>query len=367
MRSARPSFAVIRLTLGVWLFAALFIPLFVHAQTLPTDKEPPVEPQVEPQAEPQVDRNQPEPSITVENISNNLFLIATIVATIAALPTLIEFLVERRKRKERIDLSIEDEPTISLQPRLAGFDGLLEDIADLIDRAANPSKYQNLEVGNELLILGGQLTGKKSFAQVIAKKARLERVITVWNVRNADVLAAANSLIKSYARHRIMVLLPNIDLAYLKEDDELLSELDALIETTSERENVLVVGTASRLTPDSLLDNAFGIKLCVPGTPRALPEVRSTSPEAKQVLADVAAYYLDRARTAGLELTELSQEQFVHRLIEVANSPAEIEDIVVLCMTTAVYRQSKGLVKERRITPEILEINIDRVIVNLEQ
>ncbi len=348
---------------------ALFLAVFglgwkLHAQTTEPTSAPAIEhTDLSPAATPDV----PEQADTVEFVGNNLVVIATILGTIAALPALIEFLVERRKRKERIDLSIEDEDTQTLQPRLAGFDGLLRDIADLVDRAASPVKYQNLEVGNEILILGGPLTGKKSFAQVIAKRAKLERVITVWNVRNADVLAAANTLIKSYARRRIMVLLPNIDLAYLKEDDELLNELDALIETTSERENVLVVGTATKLTPDSLLDNAFGIKLCVPGTPKAAAELRSTSPEARQVLADVAAYYLDRARAAGLALTELSQEQFVQRLIEVANSPAEIEDIVVLCMTTAVYRQSKGLIKERLITPEILEINIERVIVNLEQ
>jgi hypothetical protein len=320
------------------------------------------------QTRPSSELVEPEEEVfTVESLGNNLIVIATIVGTIAALPTLIEFLVERRKRKERIDLSIEDEDVNALQPRLAGFDVLLEDIADLIDRAANPSRYSNLEVGNEILILGPPLSGKKSFAQVIAKRANLEHLITVWNVRNADVLAAAKSLIQRYSRQRIMVLLPNIDLAYAKEDDELLSELDALIETTSERANVLVVGTASKLTPDSPLDNAFGIKLCVPGTPRRSPEAHDSSPDANQVLSDVAMYYLQRAQSAGMQLQELTPDQCVHRLIEVATNSAEIEDIVALCMTTAKFRQVSKKTVQMTLTPQVLQSNIDRVIVNLEE
>ena len=60
-----------------------------------------------------------------------------------------------RKRKERIDLSLEDEVASALsRPRVAGMDDLLTNIADLIDRARNPSAYQDLKIGNEVLIIG---------------------------------------------------------------------------------------------------------------------------------------------------------------------------------------------------------------------
>ena len=54
------------------------------------------------------------------------------------LPTLIEFLIDRRKRKERIALSLDDLAVADLEVRLAGLDALLADIVDLIDRAKHP-------------------------------------------------------------------------------------------------------------------------------------------------------------------------------------------------------------------------------------
>ena len=54
----------------------------------------------------------------------------------------IEFITQMRKRKERIDLSLEDEVASSLRPRVAGMDALLSSIADLIHRARNPAAYQ---------------------------------------------------------------------------------------------------------------------------------------------------------------------------------------------------------------------------------
>ena len=110
------------------------------------------------------------------------------------------------------------------------MDDLLAGIADLIDRAGDPHAYAGLAVGNEILIIGTNLSGKKSFAQRVAKEARLDRLITVYNPRNGDALAKAKSLVQSYSRQKIMLLLPRIDEVFEQEDEELLSELEALIE-----------------------------------------------------------------------------------------------------------------------------------------
>src|SRR5687768_4635213 len=130
-------------------------------------------------------------------LNEQLLLIATIVGAVATLPTLIEFLVDRRKRKEGIALSLDDVEVEELNPRLAGLDDLQEDIEDLIDRARNPQNYAQVTVGNEVLILGPNLSGKKTFAQWMAKAAQMERLITVYNPRNADALAKAKSLVHS--------------------------------------------------------------------------------------------------------------------------------------------------------------------------
>ena len=120
------------------------------------------------------------------------------------------------------------------------MDDLLSSIADLIDRARNPAAYQDLKIGNEVLIIGPNQTGKKSLAQKIAQLAGMDRVVTVFNPRDSDALAKAKSLVRGYKWQKVMLLLPRIDLAYQQGDPEVLTELDALIETTSERQNVLV-------------------------------------------------------------------------------------------------------------------------------
>ena len=68
-------------------------------------------------------------------ITEQLLVVAVFVGSVAALPAFIEFVTEVRKRKERIDLSLEDEVASALRPRIAGMDVLLSSIADLIDRA----------------------------------------------------------------------------------------------------------------------------------------------------------------------------------------------------------------------------------------
>ena len=65
----------------------------------------------------------------------------------------------------------------------------------------------------------------------------------VYNARNADALTSAKSLLQRYRRRKVMLLLPRLDNVVEDEDEEVLAELDALIETTAERSNVQVVGT----------------------------------------------------------------------------------------------------------------------------
>ncbi|MFI5378301.1 MAG: hypothetical protein ACHRHE_03260 [Tepidisphaerales bacterium] len=312
-----------------------------------------------PAAEPKSEPN-PYLSLYVEEA----MVLATAIGAIVCAPILIEFLVDRRKRKERIALSIEVSDVESLKPRLAGLDDLLESIADLIDRAQHPKDYQTLRVGNEILIIGGQLSGKKTLAAVIAKRAELDRLITVYNPRNADALAKAKSLISRYRDEKVMLLLPSIDLAFDQEDEEVQAELEALIESTSGLANVLVIGTATALVPDSALDNLFGIKLVLPGPALIETQKRKLSPRATRVLEAVCRFYLDEARQFGCVLADFSAERFEARVMSAVTNAAEIEDIVTLCETTALHRRRIGQSDRLAITPDILETSISRVIVS---
>lgn len=295
-------------------------------------------------------------------VNEQLLLIATILGTIAALPALIEFLMERRKRKERIALSLDDVLVSSLNPRLAGMDDLLESISDLIDRARNPREYALLDAGNEILIVGPSLSGKKTLAQIIARRSELQRIITVYNPRNTDALAKAKTLISADRSTKIMLLLPRIDQAFERQDDEVLTELEALIETTAEQPNVLVVGTAVELIPNSPLDNLFGIKLVLPGTTHPAQAPAPPNVEVRRVLADATRYYLGEAQKRGFSLHELSESQFVDRVVEVSSNPAEVEDIVTLCQTAALYEQRARRQAQLLITAAMLQTAISRVV-----
>ena len=182
-----------------------------------------------------------------------------------------------RKRKERIDLSLEDE--VANNFRGLGLRAwelkLLSSIADLIDRARNPAAYQDLKIGNEVLIIGPNQTGKKSLAQKIAQLAGMDRVVTVFNPRDSDALAKAKSLVRGYKWQKVMLLLPRIDLAYQQGDPEVLTELDALIETTSERQNVLVAATTVPLRPTAIWTTFSASSLCFPGR-RSAKRIAST-------------------------------------------------------------------------------------------
>jgi predicted ATPase with chaperone activity len=99
----------------------------------------------------------------------------------------------------------------------------LADIADLIDRAKNPEAYASLKVGNEILIIGPAASGKKTLAQRIAKDAGMDRLIIVYNARNADALTVAKSLVHRYRRQKVMLLLPRLDNVTEDEDEEILA------------------------------------------------------------------------------------------------------------------------------------------------
>ncbi len=297
-------------------------------------------------------------------ITEQLLVFATVIGSVGMLPSLIEFLSERRKRKERIDLSLEDEPVDALRPRLAGMDELLHSIDDLVDRARHPEVYEDLKIGNEVLIIGPPQSGKKSLAQTIAKRTGMERLVTVYNPRDSDALAEAKSLVRGYKWQKVMLLLPRIDLAYKESDPEVLAELDALIESTSERANVLVIATATTFVPDSELDNSFGIKLVLPGAEVLETDQREVPEDAQRMLADVAKFYLQDARRRGFSLDGLGDEHFCREVLHSAKNPAEIEDIVVLCETTALFRRRTKQNPRLVITPEILETAIGRVVVS---
>src|SRR5262249_12660294 len=246
--------------------------------------------------------------------------------------------------------------------RLAGLDALLRDIADLIDRAKNPEAYASLQVGNEILIVGPSLSGKKALAYKIAKEAGMNRLIVVYNARNADALAKAKSLIQHYRRQKVMLLLPRLA-TVTDDDEEVLAELEALVDTSTTMRNVQVVGTAVDFEPSGLLDNLFGIVLTLPGTPVAHAREHALRDDARRLLVDVACFYLAAARDAGFALDGLDDRAVVDRITQAARSPADVEDITVMAQTTALYRQRKGLTKTPQITSDILERSIRRVIV----
>ena len=126
---------------------------------------------------------------------------------------------------------------------------------------------------------------------------------------------------------------------------------------------MLVVATATTFVPDSDLDNTFGIKLVLPGAEVLETDRREIPEDAQRMLADVAAFYLSEARRRGFALQGLADEEFCRAVLNVAMNPAEIEDIVTLCETTALYRRRTRKASGLVITPEILEQAIGRVVV----
>lgn len=297
-------------------------------------------------------------------ISEQLVLLTGVIGAVAALPVLIEFLIEHAKKRERIALSLEVENVAELQVTLAGCDALLQAIADLVDRARQPAAYAGLWAGNEILIIGAPLSGKKALAKRIAQLAGMESLVTVHNPRNADALVKAKSLVQRSGDAKLMLLLPRLDLIDPREDEELLTELDALIETATERANILVIGTAIQYVPGNEIDNLFGIVLPMPGTAIAPVNHAPLLPEAITMLTAVAQHYLQAALAGGDELKDMTPDDFVRRVLQAARNPAEVEDIVALCQTAARYRQLQKEIPTRQITPRLLETAIRRVVVS---
>lgn len=300
---------------------------------------------------------------TVMLIAEEVLAAAALIGAIATMPILIEFLFERAKRRERISLSIETLPVAGLHAPLAGCDTLLRDIADLIDRAKYPEIYGDQRVGNEMLVIGPPLSGKKALAKRIAVEAGMERILIVHNPRNADALARAKQLVQRAREAKLMLLLPRLDLIDPKEDEELLTELDTLIETATARPNVLVVGTAIHYVAGNEIDNLFGMVLAMPGTVITPPPHLPQRPEVRQMLQAVAEYYLQAALANGSELKDMSATDFMTRVLRSATNPAQIEDIVALCETAARYRQRIKETPTRLITARILESVMHRVII----
>ncbi len=296
-------------------------------------------------------------------VSEEIVAIAAVVGAVATLPMLIEFLVDRSKRRERISLSLENVPVAGLRTDLAGCDALLQGIADLIDRAKHPDVYGDQRVGNEILIIGPPLSGKKALAKKIASEAEMDDILIVHNPRNADALAKAKQQVQRSGARKLMLLLPRLDLIDPREDEELLTELDALIETATARPNVLVIGTAIDYVAGNEIDNLFGMVLAMPGTLLMPPRRPEQRPEVLQLLQAVAEHYLAGALRSGYALKDMETSDFVARVLRSAINPAQIEDIVALCETAAHYRQRIKETPTRQITPRILETVMHRVMI----
>jgi hypothetical protein len=296
-------------------------------------------------------------------LAEEILAVAALIGALASMPIFLEFMFDRSKRRGRIALSLEELDVDEIHTVLAGCDDLLLDIADLIDRARYPDAYRDLRVGNEILIIGPASIGKKTLAKRIAVDAKMDRLLIVHNPRNVDALAKAKHIVQKSGHDKVMLLLPRLDLIDPKEDEELLTELDALIEAATSRANILVIGTAINYVPGSELDNLFGIALAMPGTviePAPNPPRRE---EVTQMLKAVIALYLNKAKQQGDQLLGMSEDEFTARILAAATNPAQIEDIVALCQTAALYRQRSKQTPARVITPQILETVIRRAII----
>ena len=143
----------------------------------------------------------------------------------------------------------------------------------------------------------------------------------------------------------------------------MLTELDALIETTSERQNVLVAATTVSFEANSDLDNLFGIKLVLPGAQVGKAHRVEIPEDAQQMLSEVTTFYLNEAKRRGFLLEGIDEPSFCERILENVINPAEVEDIVALCETTALYRKRSKQATNLVFTPEILDRAMARVVV----
>jgi hypothetical protein len=118
------------------------------------------------------------------------------------------------------------------------------------------------------------------------------------------------------------------------------------------------------LIPDSPLDNVFGIKIVMPGLVQVDTENHDLDPRTRGVLVAVIRFYLDKAEKEGCRLMDLTPQQVETKILATVTNAAEIEDILTVCQTSALYRRRVGQTKNLDITPQILESAISRVIVS---
>jgi hypothetical protein len=305
-----------------------------------------------------------EPVETVTFVGEQILVVATVVATVAALPGLISFLVERSKLKERIQLSLEDAPPPAEPVVLAGLEELEAGIEDLVDCARYPEAYRQGNRDNEIVIIGPPMSGRRSLAQRFAQRASLDRVITVYNTRHPEVLSEAKRLIGKNRRARTMLLLPDLDKAFARDDDELRAELITLIETAASHDRITVIATATEFVPDSDLDNLFAIKLVMPTIQLQAMTMRTHNREAHRLHLAVAKHYVRQALEHGLILKGLDEEQVVMTISARAGNPAEIRDIVNLAMLTGTWHQRQSGETVPVLTRFTLEAALNRVVVN---
>jgi len=305
-------------------------------------------------------------------LSDQILTVAAVLEAIVLLPILLEFIIERRKRSHAVELSLEIIDVPGMDVQLAGIDELLLDIRPLIDRVRFPEAYNELRLGNEILIAGPPLSGKKALAKRIALDASIDQIIIVHNPRNVDALARAKYLAKRARHKKIMLLLPRLDLINDREDEELLAELDALIEVTSELSHTLVVGTTNKLISGSEIDHLFGVTLTLPGASVLPVPHQNLQSDVHRMLAGITEFYLNRVLKAGYSLVDISRDGFMARILLGATNPAQIEDVIVLCQTAAIYRQREmtkdskdkntGKSGARVITPDMLELAMRYVV-----
>ena len=74
-------------------------------------------------------------------------------------------------------------------------------------------------------------------------------------------------------------------------------------------------------------------------------------------------FYLAEATRRGFRVEGMSEQDLCARVLDCVANPAEIEDVVVLCETTALYRKRTGKATDLVIDKTILETAINRVVV----
>jgi hypothetical protein len=80
-------------------------------------------------------------------------------------------------------------------------------------------------------------------------------------------------------------------------------------------------------------------------------------------MADVARFYLAEAKRRGSQVQGMSEDEFCALILADAMNPAEVEDIVVLCETSALFRRRTGRASQLIFTREILNTAIARVVI----